>query len=547
MRLTSLAHYQRDGKRLATIVSVLVRYGLADRLVKVEPDFVKRWLKHEDLEELAKLGLGDRIRRACEELGPTFIKIGQILSTRPDVVPQEIATALESLQTQTPASESDSIIAIVEDELGGSVAELFAHFETTPLASASIGQVHRARLHDGTEVVVKVQHPGIEEIVNVDLNILIHLARFFEEHDPDLQIYGPLALAEEAKRTLQRELDFRRELRNQQAFERSFEDDANVVIPATYPDLSSRRVLTMQLLEGYSIRETERLLSDGHDPARLALTGAHAFLKMVFQDRLFHADPHPGNVFVLTDGRIGLLDFGMVGRLDEDLQDDLLDLLIGFVGQDVSGISRAVQHLGSIPADCDQTQLRRDLGELQSELSHVPFDELEATVLLDQFTSLIRNHRIRLPATISMLIKVLAMLDGTSRQLDREFSLTELLGPYCKDAIRKRWSPRVQARRAYETGRDWTRFLVGLPRVLDNITQRLSRQALTVDLEHKGLEATVDRLVSGILCAAMLLGGSIMWALGAPPTLFGISVLGLVATLLALLHGIRLLSKLGSH
>jgi ubiquinone biosynthesis protein len=547
MRLTSLTHYQRDGKRLAQIISVLVRYGLAERLVKVEPEFVKRWLKHEGLGELAKLPLGHRIRLACEELGPTFIKIGQILSTRPDVVPKSVALALEELQANTPASPTSDVSAIVEEQLGGPITEKFAYFDETPLASASIGQVHGARMHDGTPVVVKVQHPGIEDRVHVDLNILIHLARFFEEHDPELRAYSPLALAEEAKRTLLRELDFRRELRNQQAFERNFEDTPEVVIPETYPELSARRVLTMQHLDGFSIREIDRVVAHGHDPARLALIGAHAFLKMVFQDRMFHADPHPGNVFVLPDGRLGLLDFGMVGRLDEDLLDDLLDLLVGFVQKDTGAIARAVHHLGSVPLDCDQAMLKRDLAELQVEMSDIPMGDLDATLLLDQFTALVRNHRIRLPATISMLIKVLVMLDGTSRRLDRNFSLTELLHPYCKEAIRRRLSPRTQARRALETGKDWSRFLVRLPRVLDNFTQRIQQQALSVDLEHKGLEATVDRLVSGVLCSAMLLGGSIMWALSAPPTLFGVSVLGFVATALALLHGVRLLIKLGPH
>lgn len=547
MRLTSLSHYQRDGKRLAQIISVLVRYGLADRLVKVEPDFVKRWLNHEDIAELAKLPLGQRVRLACEELGPTFIKFGQILSTRPDVVPRDVARALEELQSNTPASPSEQVLATVEEQLEGPIGEKFAYFDQAPLASASIGQVHAARMHDGTPVVVKVQHPGIEERVHVDLNILIHLARFFEEHDPDLRAYSPLALAEEAKRTLLRELDYRRELRNQQAFERSFEDVPEVLIPETYPELSSQKVLTMQHLDGFSIRDIERAVAEGHDPARLATIGAHAFLKMVFQDRMFHADPHPGNVFVLPDGRLGLLDFGMVGRLDEDLLDDLLDLLVGFVQADSGAVARAVQHLGSIPADCDQSMLKRDLAELQVEMSDIPMDDLDASLLLDQFTSLIRNHRIRLPATISLLIKVLVMLDGTSRKLDRNFSLTELLRPYCTEAIKKRLSPRAQARRALETGKDWSRFLVRLPRVLDDITQRLQKQALTVDLEHKGLEATVDRLVSGVLCSAMLMGGSILWALGAPPTLFGVSVLGFVATVLALLHGVRLLMKLGSH
>jgi len=545
MRITSLSTYQRDGKRLAQIVGVLIRYGLAERLEKLEPEFVKRWLHHEDVGDLARAPIGERVRRACEELGPAFIKLGQILSTRPDIIPRDIARALQELQSNAPPSPIDDVVALIEEDLDAPLDELFASFDRTPLASASIGQVHRAVLRNGTRVVVKAQHPGIEERIRVDLNILLHLAHFAEEHDPALRAYGPVDLAKNAKRTLLRELDFRRELRNQQAFERNFADDPEVYVPATYAERSGPRVLTMEYVEGYSIGQHARLVADGHDPAALARTGADAFLSMVFVDRLFHADPHPGNVFVQPDGRLALLDFGMVGRLDEDLLDDLLDLLIGFVGGDARGITRAVAQLGSVPGDCNLDDLRRDLAELQAEVGDTPFDELDAARLLDEFAQLVRTHRIRLPATIALLIKVLVMLDGTSRELDRSFSLIELLRPYCDRAIRKRHSPRAQLRRAIETSRDWSRLMGRLPRTLDDLARRLQARNLSVDLEHRGLEATVDRLVSGLLCASMLLGGSILWALAAPPTVWGVSVLGVLATVIAVLHGIRILSKLG--
>ncbi len=547
MLITSLAQYQKDGKRLAAIVAILVRYGLAERLQKIEPDFLKRWLNHEDVAVLAKLPLGDRIRKACEELGPTFIKFGQILSTRPDVVPREIAKALADLQSGTPPSDEAAILACVEEELETSIDQAFASFERKPLASASIGQVHRAELPDGTPVVVKVQHPGIEEKVRVDLNILLHLARFLEEHDPEMATYGPVALAEDAKRTLLRELDFRRELRNQQTFERNFSGDPDVHIPKTYPALSGKRILTMEFIQGHSIRDRTALLSLGHEPKAIALAGAHAFLTMVFEHGVFHADPHPGNVFVNADGQIALLDFGMVGRLDEDLLDDLLDLLIGFVQADSRALARTVQNLGSVPQDCNQAALRRDLAEMQVEMANTPFDQLDATMLLDQFTTLVQTHQIRLPPTLALLVKVLVMLDGTSRELDHGFSLMELLRPYCERAIKKRHSPRAQVQRAVSTGRDWTRFLGRLPGLLDDLSRRVQNQNLRIDLDHRGLETSVERLVSGLLCSAMLLGGAVMWALKAPPTIWGVSVFGVLGTGVALVHGMRILVKLGKR
>ena len=396
-------------------------------------------------------------------------------------------------------------------------------------------------------MVVKVQHPGIEETVRVDLNILMHLARFLEEHDPEMASYGLTDLAEESGRSLLRELDFRRELRNQQAFERNFAGDENVHIPRTYPDFSGKRILTMEYVDGHTIGDHRKILAAGHDPARLARVGADAFLTMVFEDGLFHADPHPGNVFVSPSGQITLLDFGMVSRLDEDLLDDLLDLLIAFVQSDTQALTRTVQSLGSIPPECDTALLKRDLAELQSELGTTPFDELDATLLLDQFTNLLRNHKIRLPAPLALLVKVLVMLDGTSRELDRNFSLMDLLKPHCERAIKKRHSPKAQLKRAVGTGRDWSRFLGRLPGVLDDLSTRIQNQNLRIDLDHRGLEATVDRLVSGLLCAAMLLGGSILWALKAPPTLFGVSILGPHRHHLATIHGVRLLTQLGKR
>ena len=545
MLLHSLANYQRDRKRLGQIVAVLIRYGLAEQLQRYEPDFVKRFLRHEDVGDLAQLALGERVRLACQELGPTFIKFGQVLSTRPDVVSREVANALQALQSNTEPSPEAQVVALIESELEGSIDGLFAEFERKPLASASIGQVHRATLQDGRRVVVKVQHPGIEEMVKTDLDILIHLARFLEERDETIRSYNPARLAEESKRTLMRELDFRRELRNQQSFERNFADNPDVHIPGTVPERSSQRVLTMELLDGYSIGDKERLKADGQDPSRLARIGADAFLSMVFEHRLFHADPHPGNVFVLQGGRIGLLDFGMVGRLDDDLLDDLIDLLVGFVKTDGQAIGRAVQNLAAVPADCDTAALRRDLAEMQLEFAETPIDQLDVAQVLEQFTALVRTHRVRMPPSIGLLIKVLIMLDGTSRELDRNFSLMDLLQPHCERAIQQRHSPRAQMRKAISAGRDWSRFLERLPGTLDELAQNLQKRDLSLNLQHRGMEATVDRLVSGILCAAMLLGGSLLWALKAPPTLLGVSILGLLATAVALVHGIRLLLQLG--
>ena len=541
MRLTALPQYKRDTARFLEITGTLAKFGLAEHLERIEPDFLQRWRGHENIDEVARLGLGERVRLACEALGPTFVKLGQILSTRPDLIPLDVAQELERLQSRAPADEPATARRIIEEELGSPVEELFVNFHDEPLASASIGQVHRAWLTDGQAVVVKVQHPGVEERVEVDFDILEAIAGLLERHDETARSLQLTAVIVEARRSVLGELDFRRELRHLTYFRRAFADQPGLLLPEPIPERSARRVLTMGFLEGRSVADSEHLESSGLDRRALALTGAHAFLDMVFRDGVFHADPHPGNVMVLDDGRLALLDFGMVGRVDRETQDDLLDLMLAFVQADEREILRIVRRIGSFPLEVDDAALRQDILEFQGELSTAPISEIEVGALLEAFTSTLRRHRIQLPPTVSMLVKLLIMLEGTSRNLDPAFSLMEVLRPYCEKLVLRRAAPGARARRALETGRDWTRLLGRLPGLLDDTARRIERGQVKIDMVHTGLEATVNRLVSGLLCAAMLLGGAMLWALKAPPVIAGIPVVGVFATLVALLHGIRLL------
>ncbi|MEM6568910.1 MAG: AarF/ABC1/UbiB kinase family protein [Planctomycetota bacterium] len=545
MQITSLPQYRRDGKRFVEITSALVKYGFASQLHRIEPEFVRKWLGHESLEEVAKCSMGERLRLFCEDLGPTFVKLGQVLSTRPDVVPPDVAHELEKLQSGTPADPPETVRAIVEEELGAPIEELFAEFDLNALASASIGQVHAARLADGRSVVVKVQHPGIEDQVNVDFDILSGLAGFLEEHDETARSLQIRAVMEEARRTLNGELDFRRELRSLEQFGRAFADNRDVHLPDAFREQSSRRVLTMERLEGFSVADEERLQASGFDRTHLAEVGAHVFLDMVFRDGAFHADPHPGNVFVLLDGRVGLIDFGMVGRIDDEMRDDLLDLLVGFSRADSREIGRVVRRLGTFPAEVDEGALRRDIADLQGELAGTPIGEMDVGGLLEQFTAILRRHRILLPPAVSMLVKLLVMLEGTARHLDPRFSLMGVVKPYCETILLRRASPKAQAKRAFEVGRDWIRLIDRLPSLLDDVARRVEQGKLKIDMVHTGLEATVDRLVSGLLCASLLVGGALLWSLKAPPVIYGIPVVGVAATGLAMVHGVRILRSIG--
>jgi len=541
VRITSLPQFKRDGTRFLEITNVLLKYGLADFLDRVEPGFVRRWLDHEDVAKVREMSFAVRARCAAEELGPTFIKLGQVLSTRPDVVPDEVATELARLRSNTPADPRDVSVAMIEEDLGAPISELFASFDDEPLASASIAQVYRATTHEGREVVVKVQHADIEARVESDFEIIIALAELLERYDEEVRAFQPAQVAAEARRTLRAELDLRRERRHLQRFRRAFEDDPDVVIPAPFPALSSRRVLTMERLHGVSVAELDPDEFDAEERREIALTGARVFLDMVFEEGIFHADPHPGNILVQPGGRIALLDFGMVGIVDEEMRADLVEMVVAFVRSDQRGLLRAVERTADVPLGADRGLLRRDLAELSGELAQGNVDELDVSALFRRLTELLRRHRVLLPPSTSLLIKLLVMLEGTSRDLDGRFSLVEVLEPYCRRLMRARNSPIARARLAARTSRDWMRLAAELPPVVEDLARRVGRGEARIDMVHKGLEATVDRLVSGLLCAAMMLGGSILWALKAPPVLFGVPLVGVAATMLSLVHGLRIL------
>ncbi|MEZ6073777.1 MAG: AarF/UbiB family protein [Pirellulales bacterium] len=321
MKISSIPQLYRNVNRVREVVGVLIKYGLADWLSHVDIAFLRDLLKDQGGERLARQGRETRIRLALAELGPTFIKLGQILSTRPDLVGVSLADELRQLQSNTPADPTEAIRAIIEGELDCPLAEVFSDFDDVPLASASIGQVHRARLRCGTMVAVKVQHEGVREKIRVDVEILAGFAELVDQL-PEFKNYRPKAVVDEFRRTIHHELDFSRELRHAQQFARNLAELPGVHIPRVFPDCSTSRVLTMEYLAGIKLADSDRLRAAGYDLQDLARRGADLYLHMIFIDGLYHADPHPGNVLVLDGAVIGLLDFGMVGQIDEQLREE---------------------------------------------------------------------------------------------------------------------------------------------------------------------------------------------------------------------------------
>jgi ubiquinone biosynthesis protein len=400
---------------------------------------------------------------ALTELGPTFIKLGQVLSTRADLVGPALAQELSELQANTPAEAPPSIRATVESELGRPVEALFAHFEARAFASASIGQVHRARLHGGREVVVKVQHKDIEEKVQRDLDILKALADLGEKHSGELRRYRPRAVVNEFRRSITREMDFRRELRNLQEFTRNFRSDPTVRFPTPYPELSSRRVLTMEFLDGVSIGEPERLRGAGIEPGAVARRGADLCLRMIFRDGFYHADPHPGNLLVLPGKVLGLIDVGMVGRLEDRTREAFTTALLAAINLDVEGLTDVVMRLATVPAELDRESFRAEVNEFLSDYGTQPLNQFDVTGALNGITDIIRRYHIILPAAFALLLRFLVVLEGSARKLDPTFSLAEMIRPYYLRILRDKFSPRRIFRRVQRGIVAWDRLLGMLP------------------------------------------------------------------------------------
>jgi len=547
MKITTIPQIYRNANRWREILTILSKYGLAGWIGRFELPVVKGMLKTREGETLAHLSRETRIRLAIEELGPTFIKLGQILSTRPDQIGMPLADELQKLQTDVPADDVAAVRKTIETELDAPLDSLFVDFDTAPLASASIGQVHRARISSGsnaggTDVVVKVQHAGIERRMAIDLDILAGLAQLAEML-PELAPYRPQAMVAEFRRIVRRELDFTREARNLEQFARNFRRNPHVRIPRCYPALSTGRVLTMEWLDGWRFSDPRLRQETNCDLALVARHGAEMYLEMIFHHGFYHGDPHPGNLVVLEDGTIGLLDFGMVGRLDETLREDIENMLLAIVTQDAQMLTSLVMRLGAVPPGLDEAALSVDLSEFVAHYANQPADAFDVAGALTEMVEIIQRYHIVLPSSLAMLIKVLVMLDGTGRLLAPHFSLMELIQPYQRKLLQRRLSPARQMRKVRRIFSELEQLAEILPRRLRDILQQVESGRFDVHLDHRGLEPSVNRLVLGMMTSALFLGSSLMLAQHVWP-IHAVSVPGVVGMALSMFLGWRLLKAI---
>ena len=530
--------------RFNQIVEVLMRYGLADFVSSDTPDFLKEKFVGPNGENLPELSIEARIRMAITELGPTYIKFGQMMSTRADIVGTELAKELSSLQTRVPGDSAEVALQILETELNMPVEKAFASFSPVPLSSASIGQVHEAKLHDGTYVVVKIQHLAIEEKIKEDLKILMYLAEMAENHSSRMRRFRPKALASEFRKILLRELDFNIERQNLEIIRQNFQNNPYLLLPKSYADLSTRRVLTMQKLEGFNISEVENLSNIGFDTTLIALEGANVFLDMIFRDGIYHADPHPGNFLILFDGRVALLDFGKVERIDDRTREQFEDIAYAFVSKDTTLLTDELLKVCEAPIDLDKEKLALDISRFVHERMSSNINDFDMKEMIVGCLSIIRNYDVIVPPKVNTICMVLVQLEGTSSLLDASFDLFELLEKYRSENLYRRFTLSRLKRRFYHYYKDWENLLGSLPRDINIILERIQSGKLYIQLELNGLDRPVNRLVYGIIVASLIIGSAMLWSSNVPPTVFGYSIIGVVGTMLSFLLGLFLVRKI---
>ena len=521
----------RSIRRYLNIVRVLSTYGFDQALEMLGlADVVARSRKlfNRKRADIARLTAAERMRLALEELGPTFIKLGQLLSTRPDIVPHAFVMEFEKLQDNVPSFSFEEALAQIAVELGAPVEQFFAEIDPEPLAAASIAQVHRARLITGEDVVIKLRRPGIVAVVESDISALMSLATLAERHISGSELYDPVAVMREFARTIRREMDFSREAHTIEKFRDNFAKTPWMYFPKVYWEQTSKAVLTMEYVAGVKISDRNRLFEQGLDGKLIAKRGADSFLEMVLTHGFFHGDLHPGNILIMPDNVICLLDYGIVGRLDEGLKTFLTDILSAIVKRDMDEVISLLLFAGDISDSLDSRSLKRDLTHFMDGYYEMPLKELEVGRMLLEFIEIVTMYSIRIQPDLMLLAKSLVLIEGSGRALDPAFDMAEHLRPFMVKEIRQKFSPRRVSRDINHILVSYLNLARNIPRDLKEIINRVNRNKFKIDLEHRGLDKftadfdrSINRLSTSMFLAAMIIGSSIIMQTDKGPKIMG--------------------------
>jgi ubiquinone biosynthesis protein len=510
----------RNLGRTREIVTILLNHGFGDVVERLRLMRYMRWWRRVVLrrpEPAPRVTVAQRIRQTVEELGPTFIKFAQIVSTRPDLVPAPIITELEKLQDRVPPFSGNEAVRILEVELGAPVSKLFAEFDRIPVAAGSLGQVHRAVHFDGRVLAVKIRRPNVVQDVERDLSLMTELAILIERHFPEAEIFDPVGLVNQFARAIRREINFAREGRTMDEFRRLFRSDATLSIPAVFWDLTTEAILTMEFIDGLKISDREALVASGLAPSEIAANGARIFMKMAFEFGFFHGDPHPGNLRILSNGVVGLIDFGMVGRLEEDKREQLIDLLLAVTQGNVRSCVDQLLLIGKPFRPVDRPLLTSDVRDFIEGYYGVPLEQINVGNLLTDFVNILSSHGIRYPADLMLLIRAIITLEGVASELDPGFNLATHLAPIMSGIVRERYNPQRVASRLIADTRVLLGVLHDLPIHVGRTLEKLSQDDLRIHLEHQHLDRLINeldrssnRVVIGLVMSSLIVASALV-------------------------------------
>ncbi|NDY70619.1 ABC transporter [Desulfobacter hydrogenophilus] len=531
--------------RFKDIVAILAKYGFDDIVLRLDVPGSDLLRKMHPV-ETGKSGY-ERFRAAIEDLGPTCIKFGQIMSLRPDLLPQEVLAELEKLQDDVPAAEYPDIESVVRENLGVPIRDVFSRFDREPIAAASLSQVHQAVLRrEKTFVAVKVQRPDIEKTIKLDLDILEGIAGFLDQQFEDLQVYDLPELVRVTRRNMIKELDFTQE-RNNMEIARSYVSEESYIIPVTYEQYSNDKVLVMELIRGKNFKGL--CSASGWDRERIALKGLKVLVKQILDDGFFHADPHPGNLLITEDMNLCVIDWGLVGRLTEKDRFQLISLLKAFVEKDSEALVHIflrICHTGG--RNVDAGRIERELMEILDNYHAVPIKDINVGQFLMSMTALMRAHHLGMPSNLSLMVKALVTAEGSARLVYPELDIVSEISDYVHGLVKKRYRPEVIWRSVRNSLASLWYSQRQIPEQLGRVVGRLEQGRLGFRFRLEKLEQLVDslesasnRLTAGIITGAIIMGSSMIITTGVGPFLFGFPALGVIGYIVSVVLGLWLI------
>ena len=542
----------RHLNRYRQILAILFKHGFGDLVERLKIDqYIEvglQLISKKRREPLEKLSRAERVRMAFEELGPTYIKLGQALSTRPDLIPFEFIRELSKLQDDVPAFPFPQAVEIIEKELGAAPKDLFESIEEHPIASGSIGQVHKAWLNEDEAVAVKVQRPGIRKIIEVDLEIMLHLATLIERHIEEFSLHRPIKIVEEFADSLGKEIDYTIEAANMERFARQFLDTPTIYIPKVYREMSTSHILTAEFIDGIKVSRIEKLKEAGLDPKKLNENGADLLFKQIFDYGFFHADPHPGNIFALPNNVICLLDFGNAGMVDRTTREEFVDLIDSVVHRNEKRAMQMLLKLAIYDEEPDPRRFERDVADFMGRHLYKPLKEIELGKLLHYLMETAARHRLRIRPDIFLMMKALATVEGVAMTLDPGFDMISRVAPFIERVKLARYYPDRILNDIFSLTALLMRFLEQFPKDVLEISRLVRQKKFLINVEHQGLDTLraahdqiSNRIAFSIIIAALIIGSALIVISETPPIIFGISLIGMIGFVAAALMGIWLL------